>query len=201
MRKQSGISLTEILIVVIVIAALMGISLLLLTQRADARKRTVTAERIEALEEMIALLSADADEGWAPTSDPEDLLGPDGKPIAGNSDAENPVNSGNECLVLAIQFHGRTVTAKLPALAFGNLDGDPTLLEIIDAWGNPYVYLDSSSYVEDAEGVRVKMADGRVVVVAPLRDESTGAFLNPDSYQLISAGPDEDFGTGDDVTN
>ena len=38
-------------------------------------------------------------------------------------------------------------------------------------------------------------------MIRMLSIELTGVYANAQSYQLISAGPDEEFGTEDDITN
>lgn len=201
MKRTEGISLTEILIVVVIVGALMAISLVLFRQRAEARSHKLTAERIRALEEKIELLRSKTLLGREPTSDPERFHGPDGRPVAGHSDAENQTNCGIESLVLAIRLYGGEFTPSVLVEALVDVDGDRTLLEVVDGWGNPYVYIECTSYEKDAAGVKAMMADGRVVLVRPLRDPATGAFRNESGHQLISAGSDGEFGTKDDVTN
>src|SRR5262249_31616638 len=97
-----------------------------------------------------------------------------------------------------------------------NTDGDVTstnfhriagfkndLFEIDDQWGNPFAYFHYTSYgtkqvvrmAEAAEG------DDPEQEVTAYQSKKTGTYANPDSYQIISAGPDQVFGTDDDVAN
>lgn len=194
--RNHGISLLEVLLVAFIVAALTATALALLRQRAHARRRQVTEERIEALEALIRKLGSASPGGSVPTSDPEDFRGVDGGAVSGLSDAEDPENHGIECLVLALRQGSLEIAEEMLA----DVDHDAGFPEVVDGWGNPYVYIDHTSYEEDARGVKVHMADGRVLTVRPLR-EPGGGFRHPDRYQLISAGADGEFGTRDDLTN
>jgi hypothetical protein len=61
------------------------------------------------------------------------------------------------------------------------------------------VYFDSLHY-EDVQTV-IAGADGFLEeqVVRAARNETTGAFVAPTGFQLISAGEDGEFGTEDDL--
>ncbi len=75
--------------------------------------------------------------------------------------------------------------------------------EFVDAWVRPLAYFSSDRYADGA--VTLQLRDGSSVQVAPVRRAGAG-FYNPDSFQLISLGPNgkqDRLGTPefDDVSN
>jgi len=127
--------------------------------------------------------------------------------------AANQLNSQAEALVLALfdaDYRGERPSEQWLI----NTDGDeasrnPTglasreLFEIKDPWGNPIVYLDSLHYADRV--TRLAMAGQEDIFeeqeVTPGRNERTGSFWKPNSFQLVCAGPDGYFGTEDDITS
>lgn len=77
------------------------------------------------------------------------------------------------------------------------------LFEISDPWGNPIVYLDSLHYSDRVTRIAVAGMDEffEEQEVKPGRNERTGSFWEPNSFQLLCAGPDGLFGTEDDITS
>ena len=81
------------------------------------------------------------------------------------------------------------------------------LFEIIDPWGNPYVYIDRNSLQLGNFQYNVTKGDGSTVNITAteaqdaLRHPVTGAY--PTGYALWSFGEDgiNDYGRGDDVTS
>jgi hypothetical protein len=69
--------------------------------------------------------------------------------------------------------------------------------EVVDAWGQPLVYF-AANHGGYERVQQVQLTNGEIVDVKALRSEG-GRYLNPTKYQLISAGPDQTFGTGDDI--
>jgi len=91
-----------------------------------------------------------------------------------------------------------------------NTDGDdagttiPVLdttekMEVVDAWGTPFAYFCSM-----ADGYSrkqsIRLPEGDTVSAHAMRDPKTGKNLSAGKFQLISAGPDGEFGNDDDVT-
>jgi prepilin-type N-terminal cleavage/methylation domain-containing protein len=130
----------------------------------------------------------------------------------------NRVNLGIESLVAV--FHGKGSTFESPFTEedrFQNLDDDASrvnvtefgtreLFEYVDLWGNPYVYF----RLRDFEGTRrtvmvnVLSPTGEIdrIEVWPLRNERLGKFYGfNDGFQILSFGPDGEFGTDDDLTS
>ena len=93
-----------------------------------------------------------------------------------------------------------------------NTDGDEStrnmtilqsreLFEIGDEWGNPIIYFESLHY-NDKNGATVQAGEDDFYeeqTVAPVSNERTGSFYEPNGFQLISAGPDGLFETEDDI--
>jgi type II secretory pathway pseudopilin PulG len=73
------------------------------------------------------------------------------------------------------------------------------LFEIGDAWGNPILYFESLHYGEP--GQVMAGTDGMLEEqsVDAMKNERTGAYQQPNGFQLISAGEDGTFGTEDDI--
>lgn len=123
----------------------------------------------------------------------------------------NDVNAGSEILLRCLT----TSSKSGPYIEFedaqlGNTDedslsgaGNPTrsvirtgeLLEILDSFGNPILYLHNKDY--DRGGV-VRLPGGDVTVPA-FAHEKTKQFAGLMSFQLWSAGVDGEHGTEDDV--
>ncbi len=125
---------------------------------------------------------------------------------------DNDWNEAIEACVAALHGKAHPTGSFLSDGALSNTDqdetstpfhraGSPFLLESADSWGQPFAYFHHRSYGESTV-VRFSASD-------PLGDrfvdartsEVTGIHANPDTYQLISAGPDEEFGTDDDICN
>ena len=105
---------------------------------------------------------------------------------------------------------GRTLSEK----SMGNTDDDQSasefhrndsheLVEAVDAWGNPMAYFHNRNYGE-IQTYLLSDPDERAMpdqIVEARMSDVTGVYANAQSFQLISAGSDEEFGTEDDVTN
>jgi len=136
---------------------------------------------------------------------PDDRLPPN---LAGND-----LNSQAEALVMALfdaDYRGERPSEQWLI----NTDEDeasrnPTglasreLFEIKDPWDNPIVYLDSLHYGDRVTRLVKAGLEGIVEEqeVSPGRNERTGSYWKPNSFQLISAGPDGLFGSEDDITS
>lgn len=126
--------------------------------------------------------------------------------------------SGQSTAPGSARWQGPYITVKNERL--GNINGqslaDPTLtasidagnLQFLDAWSQPFRYVRSRSVVAiDGSADRYDTNDATVLPTThPF--SATETYYNPNSFQLISKGPDSvtlsppDFGTvGNDVTN
>jgi len=122
----------------------------------------------------------------------------------------NPTNLGAETLVLCLwspKWSGTTLASDRVV----NLDDDqskktlatfpkPSLFELGDAWGNPIAYFHRRDYGRRDAYVTKSPVTGETIesTAVAQKDDVTGLFRNANRYQLISAGLDGEFGTGDD---
>lgn len=123
-------------------------------------------------------------------------------------------NEGIESLVITLWRDGAEWQAReIGEDNLENIDGDSTrksvttfssasAFEIVDVWGNPIAYIHRRDYGKeftyltlDPEGNDVESR------VKGLVSEKTGDPYRKMSYQLLSAGPDGEFGTYDDLAN
>src|SRR5262249_33129043 len=77
------------------------------------------------------------------------------------------------------------------------------LKEIPDAWGNPIAYIEKSDYSAKNRRYLTKVTasgEDRESVATAFKNKRTGEYFFPTAYQFISAGPDGEFGTDDDIT-
>jgi type II secretory pathway pseudopilin PulG len=120
--------------------------------------------------------------------------------------APNATNLGIEALV--IQLFGSKWESRLPEDRLKNTDNDeskkalarfpkPTLFELVDEWGNPVAYSHRRNYAE-AQVYVMANPPGESTFKARMNPQ-TGQFWNPKTFQLVSAGPDGEFGTEDDI--
>ncbi len=129
---------------------------------------------------------------------------------------DNGKNTGIESLVQQLHMDaqaGGTLDEHEDWLA--NTDGDKApkpipqlerreLVEVLDAWGTPFIYF-SGKYGSGMTGqqtVKTKSIDGIdgiELVGKPVQNPRTGGPLGAKKYQLLSAGADLQFGTEDDI--
>ncbi|MEO0478825.1 MAG: type II secretion system protein [Planctomycetota bacterium] len=126
----------------------------------------------------------------------------------------NGKNGGIESLILHLANTPKSGDLSQNVDWFANTDGDklakdiPGLgrserVEIVDAWGTPFAYFSGrvgSDYSGKDTVVGREIADepGLEMTVRPWKDDS-GEYRNPRGFQLISAGPDQEFDTEDDL--
>jgi prepilin-type N-terminal cleavage/methylation domain-containing protein len=199
---RSGFTLTEILIVVAIIAALAAIVLPQLIRSGETGESAKTDSRIKQIE--IAIGTYNSKHGDSPPSRLKSLG------IVKN----NGVNEGAEALVLALAREDKGVpTFEWASDWLENSDGDEltsvpkdsfinskSLYEPADHWGNPIVYIHHSDY---GKRLQYKDAEGAVFQVTAQKSKKLGKYHHPTSYQMWSFGPDRknDNGKGDDVAN
>ncbi len=130
----------------------------------------------------------------------------------------NRVNCGIESLV--VTFHSPSFRGESPFTEedrFLNTDDDSSkdpmtefdtreLLEYVDSWGTPFVYLRLRDFEEGRKGCNVTEVIGEdeydEVQIRPEKNEKLGVFYgSSDGFQVLSAGPDRVFGTEDDIAS
>lgn len=207
-RVQRGFTLIEVLVVVSILGVLAGLISVLITQAQKKKLEFETQQAITFLQSAVDTYKNDL--GRLP---PEAMAGFAGTKWAGLSVSGNTTNEGIECLLVALRHPDlRTQLDQLPGgEPFGNTDNDiwnkvpegsdvPEAREILDAYGNPIVYITKNRYEET---IQTSLADGTIIEVRAVRRPS-GAFYNQDGFQIISLGanrkqdPDEKV---DDIEN
>ena len=195
-RERAGFTLIEILAVILIIGLLSYFLVPILLGSQKAAKVKVTAAFLSGISTAIA--EYENEKGDYPPSSWKEEWGP----------APNATNIGAE--VLVITLFGSKWESRLPEDKLKNTDGDeskralarfpkPTLFELVDEWGNPIAYSHRRDYAE-AQVYVMANPPGESTFKAHMNPQ-TGQFWNPKTFQLVSAGPDGEFGTDDDIPN
>ena len=130
--------------------------------------------------------------------------------------ADNGKNTGIESLVLHLSFDAKA-GGKLDEREewLANTDADKTpaeipllgrreRVEVVDAWGTPMAYFSAtcgSAYQgrQVIVGPLIEGADALEIVAMPWKNPETDQWLNPRKFQIVSAGPDLQSKSPDDV--
>jgi len=199
-RAPAGFSLIEILVVISIIGLLMGLSAFAIGKYRETGRISDCKSRIQNL--ALRCESYAERQGDFPPSRLVEV---------GVKDASNEVNQGIEALVAALRDE-RYAGLRPDERTLGNsdddssgmlraLDGTSALLEVLDPWDNPFVYIVQSDY---ERSFVVRLSDGSLAEDVEARaatNELTGAFHHFESYQILSAGPDGLLDTEDDLAN
>jgi prepilin-type N-terminal cleavage/methylation domain-containing protein len=196
--RRAGFTLIELLAVMVILAILIGV---LVVSLGDAQR----AMDVQITKNTGLLVSGDIatvvdDSGDYPRSNfPSEL----GMP-------PNMTNLGIECLYMALCADGAPGDAhyedklcnvdndQLPKAAQGFASTE--LFELHDQWDNPFAYFHHRDYgrvdlyvtLDPKTGERIESS------VSAVKNPQTQRYFNARKYQLISAGPDGDFGTAED---
>ncbi|MFH0947192.1 MAG: prepilin-type N-terminal cleavage/methylation domain-containing protein [Planctomycetota bacterium] len=200
-RTAAGFTLIELLVVITILAALLALGARQFGKFLGAGKEAQTVALIEQVKGLL-------EQYRNRMSDyPPCRLGEYG------IKSRNNTNEGIEAMVVGL-FHKNYDGARIEEKYLMNQDDDvadknvtdhaqPVLLEVVDAWENPLVYIRYDQYqVEhEYEFVDADTNELETCVVTAAKSELTGSFYAKESYQLLSVGEDGVLGTEDDLTS
>lgn len=210
MRRNSGFSLIEVMVVMAILAGLIGGATLMLNEAQKKQKLSTAKTRMASLMAAIEQMKGPEKLGMYPPTMAENLL-VKSVPLGKTLGTANDKNQGVESLWVAMRLQGLGVIPEGfdDPESVGNTDGDSAatavpnmtstaLHEFMDPWGNPFVYIHNKDYKNMAKVERYVLGNGEEVKVKP-QDGATGGFARETSYQLWSMGADGKPNTEDDV--
>jgi prepilin-type N-terminal cleavage/methylation domain-containing protein len=199
-RSVAGFSLLEILVVITIIGLLMSFSAVAISRYRETGRITDCKSRIQSLALMV---SSYAERAGDYPPDRLDALGVKG--------VANQVNEGIEACIAALRrkdYGGQRPNERHlgntdddSADKLDAVDGSRVLLELLDPWDNPLVYIVNAHY--DVEAIAL-LDNGSLVeplAVRAVMNPLTGAYHRFESFQIRSAGPDRLMDTEDDLGN
>lgn len=213
-RSQGGFTLMELMVVISIIALLLVLvspSLWKMYGRGEISREKAIIQQVRLA---VKALTADAAHGDLP---PSFLDAPDSVFEESDGVMPNRVNTGIESLVA--YFHRKDFRGESPFTdedRLLNTDEDSSkkavtefgtreLLEYVDSWGTPLVYIRLRDFEEGARPLTVTEPVGDdydEIDIVPEKNKKLGVFHgHSDGFQIISAGPDREFGTKDDLTS
>ncbi|HYC76155.1 MAG TPA: prepilin-type N-terminal cleavage/methylation domain-containing protein [Planctomycetota bacterium] len=203
---RGGFTLVELLVVMAILATLVGLGVATIPAMMRRADKTAVEGFLSMLDAQIENYRNSEQGAYPPSTLAE---------FPGVGLLSNFENSGIEALVACLASRAYRPSFDLlerqKKMRLENYDGDRTavqltdfgdkdLFEIVDPWGTPLVYIHSSDYGRAEEICRVTGEAG-VLKAKPWMNPQLKRAYMPDRYQLISAGPDREFNTEDDVTN
>ncbi|MBI4576616.1 MAG: prepilin-type N-terminal cleavage/methylation domain-containing protein [Planctomycetes bacterium] len=205
-ERTHAFTLIELLVVVAILSILMGLVVVGVTQYLASAH--LKKERVN-LQQLAAAVQTYADR-WGDF--------PPSRLVELQSDSvSNGVNEGAECLLWCLSSPSRAGPYHEPTEAgYANVDGDRGFeatdsrlyneitrenFEVVDSWGNPYVYLHWRHY--EGGAVKVRGLDGKVQTVEAVRGGKSGRYRGDLKFQLRSMGPNglDEGGEGDDIAS
>ena len=191
---RRGFTLIELLAVIVILGLLIVFLMPMIRGALESSKEQQARIVLQGIS--AAISEYENDKGDYPASSWKEEWGP----------APNATNVGIEALV--IQLFGSKWESRLPEDKLKNTDNDeskkalarfakPTLFELVDEWGNPVAYSHRRDYAA-AQVYVMANPPGESTFKARMNPQ-TGQFWNPKTFQLVSAGPDGEFGTDDDI--
>jgi prepilin-type N-terminal cleavage/methylation domain-containing protein len=198
-QSSRGFTLIEILVVLTILGLLFGIGAL-------AIRNIQGAGHVAKTESILSMAKGFLEQYRNATGDyPPSSLAKLG--VRSN----NTLFEGNEAMVLALnakEYTGNRIEEQYlrnrdEDRADKNISifDDPALLEVVDAWDNPLVYIRYDQYeaAHDYEFTVQATGSTEPVQVKAAKSTLTGSYFSKESYQLVSAGEDGVFGNEDDI--
>lgn len=207
-RGRSGFTLTELLVVIMILSVLAGITMLGLSKWGQRADEIAVETAMRTLEAALETYANRTENGDYPPSSLADY--------PGVGRLTNRQNLGMESVVLCLSRKGTATHdfESIKEMRLENFDDDRTersvttfgkqdLFELVDPWDMPIVYFHSRDYarVESLGLGSVTGFEDEIVQARPWKSAKTGSYFKARGFQLISAGPDATFNTEDDITN
>jgi len=199
-----GFTLIEILVVLTIVAALMIMVTPVLFKSKDEGDRSATSADIQKIKTALSHYLNDPKFGDLP---PTTLSAAGFNPV-------NDINPGIEVLVAVLGAEGSILNPFSDEEKLINTDGDRDpkrmtyqkvrdFFEYADSWGNPLIYFRLRDFSDNPDAtMRYRIGNGDTIEISPIRSKKTGSFAGAvDLFQIISLGPDEEYGTDDDVVS
>lgn len=125
--------------------------------------------------------------------------------------SDNPYNGPIEAIYQALYWPGFSSDPEWGDAEIGNTDDDklgkpinkhgtPELMEVVDAWGHPFVYFHRDDYAKKFDAPDTYLNGEGLDVEARPHKREDGSFYNPSSFQIYSMGEDGEPNTEDDIT-
>jgi prepilin-type N-terminal cleavage/methylation domain-containing protein len=210
-RRKSGFSLIEVMVVMAILAGLIGGVTLMVGQAQRKKADFETRTRMSAIAAALEQMKDNSKLGQYPPTDPAQLAPVRARDIGKSLGQMNEKNKGIESVFVATRLTGIGVRPDGfdAEGAIVNTDGDSAsaavggmdkadLYEFADAYNNPFVYIHSRDYKALGKMEQYVRGDG-TEVKAVVRKSATGGFARENSFQLYSMGPDGEPGTEDDI--
>ncbi|HMS18282.1 MAG TPA: type II secretion system protein [Planctomycetota bacterium] len=215
-QKNQGFSLVELLVVMAILGTLAGLAVVgipRILRASHSKSVAVVIQQLAVTLEAYSRRPANGD--YPPTLLTEDAL-------PGVGVLSNEENCGIESVLVCINRVGQSAGFEVEEIpwkdALTNWDDDRTaqtvtssfgptnreLYELCDRWGTPFAYFHHRDYDQVEVRGLGKISDPNgdgTIRCQPWKNPKTGHWYLPRGFQLISAGPDTQFNTEDDITN
>ena len=203
--RAGGFTLIELLVVMAILALLVGLGVTILPMIRRQGDKTAAQTFLSGVTGALAAYQS-SEGGYPPTSLAE---------FPGVGHLTNAENLGIESLIVCLnstRYGGSFDFRDSKGCRLENLDGDSTqalltrfltkeLFEAVDPWNTPYVYFNAQDYSRAEELGKVGLGGAEAPIKClPYKHPKFG-FYHRDTFQIISAGPDGQFNTEDDITN
>jgi len=203
MRNSTGFTLIEMLVVITIIGILASLILVGVINAIGSSK--INSTKASLLQIKMALEQYKNYFGDYPPSSLTEF----------GATLPNNTNNGIEAMLACLSTNNGGPFYEAPSKFLANTDndsvkknitnwyfGDNQLREVIDDFGNPFIYFHFRDYQKPSKNIIKYIIGGQVQECRPSKDNKTGTFCNPYGFQLWSLGPDgkNDNGGGDDIT-